>query len=187
MNYIKAYSTLLFQIVVVTLALSGLACARASSNYLFNKEYPPLPPPPAGLYCRHTHSFIQFGSLCTLGSQIYPNGSVHLTAYDLGCNLIGENPRVPAGRLASKGFGFNSQLKYVIAIDKFKIGVPPSFKYDGKTFGSRFFECWTDNNGVCISPDTHCYYVVMLMYHAAVVFLCATVSMPVNRLGYDLK
>lgn len=104
MNCIKTYSILFFQLVLVVLALSGFACARDSStNYLFNKECPPLSPPPAGLYCKNTRSFIQFGPLCTLGSQFYLNGSVHLTAYDLGCNLIGENPDIPARGSHARG------------------------------------------------------------------------------------
>lgn len=104
-----------------------------------------IPPPLfSNSLCRDFRRvFRQYGSRCTLVTHFMAPSTpttVHLHAYDINCNLIGENSSVPTER----GFDFDSQLPFVVVMDRFLNMTPPGFWYAGMAFGSDVRECWVD-------------------------------------------
>lgn len=122
----------LFNISVLTLIASTLAVY----------ELRPIPPPlfPNSLSRNFARVFTQFGSRCIPATQFMAPSTpttVHLWAYDIHCNLVGENPSVST----RDGFAFDSQLPYVIVMDRFLNMTPPGFWYAGMGWGSDIREC----------------------------------------------
>ena len=130
----KLFSPLLLLLVLVT---SVLAVFEMRSN----------PPPlfPNSLCRDFTTVFTQFGSRCILATQfIGPSTptTVHLQAFDINCNLIGDSASVST----KNGFDFHTQLPYILVIDRYQNMTPPSFWYAGVGWGSDIRECWVDED-----------------------------------------
>jgi hypothetical protein len=68
--------------------------------------------------------------------------TVHLHAFDIKCNLIGENASIST----QGGTDFDTQLPYVLVIDRYLNMTPPSFWYAGMGWGSDIRECWVDED-----------------------------------------
>lgn len=108
----------------------------------------PAPPPlQANGLCRDFRTvFMQFDSRCTLASHLEGTSTpttIHLRAFDIDCNLLGENPAVST---KERNFDFNSQLPYVIVMERFWNATPPGFWYAGMGWGSDVRECWMDEH-----------------------------------------
>jgi hypothetical protein len=136
--------------------LALLPVAEAIAAYF----EPPRPAPPplqvSSSVCRDFRTvFMQFQSRCTLASQFEgpTPTTIRLRVFDINCNLLGENGAVSS---LEPHFNLDSELPYVIVMERFWNATPPEFGYAGMDWGGDVRECWFDEDMYVCSQVFQC-------------------------------